>query len=304
MSEQATEPLYDIISRSDAETGARFFDNAKLATGLGIVEFTNGEAHGVPESVAKLLTGRGDLRILPAEGEGAAAAPISLEPDVVVPEGVVPGMTPGWPIGEDGKPLRLSPLERYELAVAAAKAAGLDPSVVPVPKGLSEQEREAQLAAAREFLEAEGMEVPTPPADDAPTIGAAQLTTTPPPADPTAPADPAEFGGNTVVNADDTTSTVRITGGNVVEPGVNRPADGTASTTLVGSPTGGREPAEQDAKPLVLPQGFEAQTGEGEPRCIAAKADKSQCKNAAKGATHACALAAHQASVQEYLTTV
>jgi hypothetical protein len=39
------------------------------------------------------------------------------EPEVVVPEGVVPGETPGWPVdAETGKPLRLSDEERQRIA--------------------------------------------------------------------------------------------------------------------------------------------------------------------------------------------
>ncbi len=69
MSTQATEPLYDVISRSDPETGSRYYDNAKYATGLGLVEFHNGEAKGIPESVAKLLHGNPELRVIAAAVE-------------------------------------------------------------------------------------------------------------------------------------------------------------------------------------------------------------------------------------------
>jgi hypothetical protein len=49
--------------------------------------------------------------------------------------------------------------------------------------------------------------------------------------------------------------------------------------------------------PFPLPDGFTALTGEGEPRCLATKADGTQCANPAKPGTHACQHTAHQAKV-------
>lgn len=51
------------------------------------------------------------------------------------------------------------------------------------------------------------------------------------------------------------------------------------------------------AKTVTIPEGFQAKTAEGEPRCIARKSDGSQCANAAKGDTLACGLKKHQESV-------
>lgn len=39
--------------------------------------------------------------------------------EIEVPEGVVPGKTPGWPIDADGEPLDLTPEERSALAQTA-----------------------------------------------------------------------------------------------------------------------------------------------------------------------------------------
>jgi hypothetical protein len=50
-------------------------------------------------------------------------------------------------------------------------------------------------------------------------------------------------------------------------------------------------------KTVTVPEGFEMTTPEGEKRCLARKADGSQCSNAAKGDTVACGLAKHQDQV-------
>lgn len=49
--------------------------------------------------------------------------------------------------------------------------------------------------------------------------------------------------------------------------------------------------------PVAVPAGFELRTAEGEPRCLAAKADGTQCSNAAKDGSHACAISSHQERV-------
>jgi hypothetical protein len=55
----------------------------------------------------------------------------------------------------------------------------------------------------------------------------------------------------------------------------------------------------EDVPPVLVPDGFELRTADGEMRCLAAKADGSQCANAAQGDTHACGLKRHQAVVAE-----
>lgn len=52
-----------------------------------------------------------------------------------------------------------------------------------------------------------------------------------------------------------------------------------------------------EGKTVTLPEGFQLNTDEGEPRCLAAKADGSQCANAAKEGTHACGIDKHQEAV-------
>lgn len=50
------------------------------------------------------------------------------------------------------------------------------------------------------------------------------------------------------------------------------------------------EPA---VEPVTVPAGFEATTPDGQPRCLAAKGDGTQCANAARGGTSACQMPAH-----------
>lgn len=54
---------------------------------------------------------------------------------------------------------------------------------------------------------------------------------------------------------------------------------------------------EEVPEPVKVPAGFELRTADGSARCIAAKADGSQCANPAKDGSHACALSAHQERV-------
>lgn len=54
----------------------------------------------------------------------------------------------------------------------------------------------------------------------------------------------------------------------------------------------GVEPAQPSR---VVPEGFDDATAEGEPRCLATKADGTQCQNAAKDKGPACQVSAHQA---------
>jgi hypothetical protein len=56
----------------------------------------------------------------------------------------------------------------------------------------------------------------------------------------------------------------------------------------------------EDVPPVLVPDGFELRTADGEMRCLAAKADGSQCSNAAQEGTHACGLKRHQAVVAEH----
>lgn len=56
------------------------------------------------------------------------------ETEVEVPEGVVPGETPGWPVdGETGEPLDLPDQVREELAAAAAAGEGIGDDETPAP---------------------------------------------------------------------------------------------------------------------------------------------------------------------------
>lgn len=57
--------------------------------------------------------------------------------------------------------------------------------------------------------------------------------------------------------------------------------------------------AKVDTGDVQVPPGFEARTGEGRPRCLAAKGDGAQCSNEAQGDTHACGLAPHKKQVAD-----
>lgn len=58
------------------------------------------------------------------------------------------------------------------------------------------------------------------------------------------------------------------------------------------------EPDVEPAVAVPVPDGFEATTADGSARCLAAKADGSQCQNAAADG-HACAIAKHREQVAE-----
>lgn len=65
--------------------------------------------------------------VLPLTVEASDGAPID------IPAGVEPGVTPGWPVDEHGRPVRLSDEDRVTLAATQLEQA--DPVVVPVPAG-------------------------------------------------------------------------------------------------------------------------------------------------------------------------
>lgn len=74
------------------------------------------------------------------------------------------------------------------------------------------------------------------------------------------------------------------------------PAAGTGEGAQVGEVTHPEGSTPLPA-PVTVPDGFEATTPDGQPRCLAAKADGSQCANAARGDAHACQMPAHIAKL-------
>lgn len=62
-------------------------------------------------------------------------------------------------------------------------------------------------------------------------------------------------------------------------------------------PDGAGEAKAEDAK-VEVPKGFETETVDGKPRCLARKADGSQCSNPAAEGSNACKLPAHQKLVK------
>ena len=137
---------------------------------------------------------------------------------------------------------------------------------------LTAAEREERLLQAEEYLRSQGL--PVPPR--APVDGGA--------AEPVADPRVAELEGRVNELEEMLRRAVDL-----------RPAgDGDApaqplSTATVGET--GEEP--------VLPDGFEATTTDGKPRCAAAKGDGSQCSNAAVEGSRACQIGAHQKQVSK-----
>lgn len=190
--------LFDLHSRRD-ERGQMYLLDARLVLGDGsAVVFTQGTATGVPEAQARLLRHRKDLLIVASDETAEAVGAFDDEPD-------------------------LEPEAEPEVEAAADGEPGDNDGGDGDGDGQDDAARQAALDAAREHLEAEGMDVP--------------------------------------------------------------PADS------------GTQPAAEHAKVLTLPQGFTATTEDGEPRCLAAKADGTQCLNAAVEDTHACGLGPHKEKV-------
>jgi hypothetical protein len=65
-------------------------------------------------------TSKADIEEALAAHEGATSHEQGSD-EVVVPEGVVAGETPGWPVDADGNSLELTPEEREKLAAAEIK---------------------------------------------------------------------------------------------------------------------------------------------------------------------------------------
>lgn len=82
-------------------------------------------------------------------------------------------------------------------------------------------------------------------------------------------------------------------GGAEQEPTGKPSAEVTTKATKAGK--GGSKAAKVEAK---LPDGFEAETADGKPRCWARKGDGTQCANAASDGGHSCNLAAHKKLVK------
>jgi hypothetical protein len=65
------------------------------------------------------------IHVIRSEPEAPAAPAEQPKPAVEIPEGVVPGETPGWPVDAvTGEPLDLTPAQREELAKAELEPAG------------------------------------------------------------------------------------------------------------------------------------------------------------------------------------
>jgi len=180
---------YQVISNV-SEQGEPLLGNCRLLLGdlTAEVEFRNGRSTVRPEW-AHLLYRRGDVEI------------IGYDPDTD-------------PFNPDAANPASRPVPVEEPAAVEAEAPA--PDAAPEASPLSEEEREARVAAAEEALREEGLEVPD----------------------------------------------------------------------------------RQEVGPTV-PEGFSMETADGEPRCLAAKGDGTQCANVADPETHACGIAAHAAQVAE-----
>jgi hypothetical protein len=165
-------------------------------------------------------------------------------------------------------------------------------------------EREARLREAEAHLRAEGLPVPNgglPPAEEI-TALRARL---------------AELEQSSFFAADAAPTGTLIVGDGVEKAGIEVPLGETG--TLVVPPEGvvpgetpgwpvdaatgiplDLTPAEREALAeaalgsKTIPEGFDAETADGKPRCWARKGDGFQCSNAAVDGTHACGLSAHQ----------
>lgn len=129
MAADTGERLYDIHSKRERATGQMYLKDARLFLGDGSsIEFVEGVAEKVPQSAIDQLGHRSDLVFLPIEGTGPAAEP--------APEAAEPAPPPAEP------------------------AAAPTPAPEPVPAPAPPQADPEAIAAAREHLEAEGIEVP------------------------------------------------------------------------------------------------------------------------------------------------
>ncbi len=175
-------------------------------------------------------------------------------------------------------------------------------------------EREARLREAEAHLRAEGLPVPDrglPPAEEIAALRARL----------------AELEGSGAVFSPSSAPTgVLVEGDGVQKTGIEVPADGqmreldTVSGTVEVVVPEGVVPGETPGWPIdaatgkaldlspeqretltkaaladeKMPEGFDAETADGKPRCWARKGDGTQCSNAAVEGTHACGLSAHQ----------
>lgn len=85
--------------------------------------------------------------------------------------------------------------------------------------------------------------------------------------------------------------------------GEREPDDGEESEAIKAAKAAleedGEDVPEVLVKERVVPAGFENMTGEGHPRCLAAKGDGGQCQNAAVEGSNACAHPSHKAKLGE-----
>lgn len=302
--------FYDVVSRRRKSDGESYLKDTRLLVGGAIVLFENGRASQVPAHIAKLINdNRRDVYIVPS---GDQTPP------------VIPDLVAGDHVEEDFEPIPLDAVQA-EPQAGGGQVGERDESGHRIPPGrpeVSPEELEARRLAAQAYLDqlpaqerpgANGGVVLTPPpapepeqlveaADGKPiTVPAGvQLGAT-----PGWPVD--EFGRPLRLTSEQRAESARLfvakTGGDDLEtpPG---DAEGTASSSGAGlnvppTTTGvdATPPAGTDEPPKVtVPQGFALHTGSGELRCLATKADGSQCQNAAREG-HACQHAPHKEQV-------
>jgi hypothetical protein len=146
-------------------------------------------------------------------------------------------------------------------------------------------EREARLREAESYLTSQGLAVPQraiSPAEEAAALRArlAEL----------------EQSGAAFGDGATPTGTVKVVVPDGVVPGETPgwPVDAVSGEPLSLTPAERETLAKAALGSETIPDGFEAETSDGQPRCWARKGDGKQCSNAAVDGTHACGLRAHQ----------
>lgn len=129
-------------------------------------------------------------------------------------------------------------------------------------------QREARISAAEEYLRSQGLDVPVreAPSVEDPEVLKAKI---------------AELEGM-LANAADLQAVKEVAAAAAASPG--------APSAEIKLEAGEIEPK--------LPEGFDAVTADGKPRCWSRKGDGTQCSNASSEGSHACNLKAHQKLVK------
>lgn len=261
------ERLYTIIARVNPETGTPLIGEATFLTGYGSVKLRAGRSDAsVPESVAKALkASRNDIDIIPSEQFGDAPAPMQMPADTAA------AIAAKHAAAEQKVQAAVDNDEMVEVEIGGQKV--LVPASVIAKAATPVVEKDKVAEGAAERAAAAEAERKARVGDEAALAAAREALE----AEGEEVPDPVQPTGN----AGNAGASVTLDGRNLTERTNQAPS----------------EPRENDGEqpPVrVVPPGFEDRTEDGEPRCLAAKGDGTQCKNAAIDAGPACRIDAHQ----------